>query len=513
MSPAAGYGEREVKHRGLITLSIMAATIMQALDTTIANVALPHMQGSFSVAQDQVTWVLTSYIVAAAIATPLTGWLATTYGTRRLLLLSIVGFTVASVLCGLAGSIYQMVLFRLLQGVCGAALVPLAQSVLIDINPPHRQGSAMAIWGAGVMLGPILGPTLGGWLTDQYDWRYVFYINVPIGILAFSGLVLFLRETAQNKRSFDFFGFAMLSLGVGALQLMLDRGELKDWLNSTEIRIELALAITGFWVFIVHAATSKNPFINLGIFKDRNFAAGQVLMFLIGVVLYGSTALLPTMLQNLYNYPVVTAGWLMTPRGIGTMLSMLMVGRLTNIVDVRFLMLLGFCVTGYSFWVPTHWTLDMGWSPFVWAGVGQGIGMGLLFVPLSLACFGTLAPKYRNEATAIYSLVRNVAGSIGISIFEAYLDRSIQGNHQTLAAQVTPFNEALREPAASAMWDIHSTLGLSALNFELTRQATIIAYLDNFMLMAIVSLAAIPLLLLLKHIDPRRGRGGAAVAE
>jgi len=512
MSARGGTGSGRMGHPGLITLSVMAATVMQALDTTIANVALPHMQGSFSVAQDQITWVLTSYIVAAAIATPLTGWLATTYGTKRLLLMSIAGFTVASLLCGVAGSIYQMVFYRFVQGICGAALVPLAQSVLIDINPPSKQGSAMALWGAGVMLGPILGPTLGGWLTDHYNWRYVFYINLPIGILAFAGLMLFLRETAQNRRSFDFFGFAMLSLGVGALQMMLDRGQLKDWLSSTEICVELALAITGFWVFLVHSATSRNPFINLAIFKDRNFAAGQVLMFMIGVVLYASTALLPTLLQELYDYPVVAAGWLMTPRGIGTMASMLVVGRIANKVDVRILMLAGFCVTGYSFWMPTHWSLQMGWQPFVWAGIGQGIGMGLLFVPLSLSCFGTLQPQFRNEGTAIYSLVRNVAGSIGISVAEAYLARSIQTNHQIIAAQVTPFNGALQNPSIAAFWNTHSLPGLSALNAEVTRQATMIAYLDNFMLMAVISVCAIPLLILMRRINPHRGRA-PAVAE
>jgi MFS transporter, DHA2 family, multidrug resistance protein len=509
----AGAHVTEVKHHGLITISIMAATMMQALDTTIANVALPYMQGTFSVAQDQITWVLTSYIVAAAIATPLTGWLASNFGTKRVFVLSIIGFTVASALCGIAGSIYQIVFYRLVQGICGAALVPLAQSVLLDINPPSRQGRAMAIWGVGVMLGPILGPTLGGWLTEHYSWRYVFYINVPIGILAAFGLALFLHESTHNRRSFDFFGFAMLSLGIGALQMMLDRGELKDWFGSTEIKIELGLAIAGFWVFLVHAATSKNSFINLRIFKDWNFSAGQILMFLIAMVLYASTALLPTLLQELYNYPVETAGWLMTPRGIGTMGSMMIVGRLTNKVDVRILMVVGFAIGAYGFWLPTQWSLEMGWQPVVWAGIFQGIGMGLLFVPLSLSCFGTLAPHLRNEGTAIYSLVRNIGGSIGISVAEAYLANSIQANHQTLAAHASPYNSALQAPGVASIWNLHSTAGLGALNFEVTRQATMIAYLNDFMMMALITVCAMPLLLLLRRIDPRRGRGGPAAAD
>lgn len=509
---AAAYGAREVKHHGLITLSIMAATMMQALDTTIANVALPYMQGTFSVAQDQITWVLTSYIVAAAIATPLTGWLATSFGTKRIFVVSIIGFTISSAMCGIAGSIYQIVLYRLLQGVCGAALVPLAQSVLLDINPPARQGRAMAIWGVGVMLGPILGPTLGGWLTEHYSWRYVFYINVPIGILAAVGLGMFLHETEQRRRSFDFFGFAMLSLGVGALQMMLDRGELKDWFGSTEILIELALSIAGFWIFLVHASTSKNSFINLSIFKDWNFSAGQILMFLIAMVLYASTALLPTLLQELFNYPVETAGWLMTPRGIGTMGSMMIVGRLTNKIDVRLLMFVGFAISAYFFWLPTGWTLDMGWWPVAWAGIGQGVGMGLLFVPLSLSCFGTLDPKFRNEGTAIYSLIRNIGGSIGISLAEANLSSSIQANHQIVAAQVTPFNGALHVPGIASIWNLHSVAGLSALNFEVTRQATMLGYLDDFMLMTVATVCAIPLLALLRRIDPHR-RGGPVAAD
>jgi len=512
MSPAGSHGGA-VKHHGLITASIMAATMMQALDTTIANVALPYMQGTFSVALDQVTWVLTSYIVAAAIATPLTGWLATSFGTKRVFVISIIGFTLASALCGIAGSIYQIVFYRLVQGVCGAALVPLAQSVLLDINPPAHQGRAMALWGVGVMLGPILGPTLGGWLTEHYSWRYVFYINVPIGILAAFGLALFLHESPQNRRSFDFFGFAMLSLGLGALQMMLDRGELKDWFGSTEIKIELGLAIVGFWVFLVHAATSKNSFINLRIFKDWNFSAGQILMFLIAMVLYASTALLPTLLQELFNYPVETAGWLMTPRGIGTMASMMVVGRLTNLIDVRLLMAAGFAIGAYGFWLPTEWSLGMGWEPVVWAGIFQGIGMGFLFVPLSLSCFGTLAPQMRNEGTAIYSLVRNIGGSIGISVAEAYLANSIQANHQILATHVTPYNSALHAPGVASIWNLHSTLGLSALNFEVTRQATMIAYLNDFMMMAVITVCAVPLLLLLRRIDPRRGRGGSAAAD
>lgn len=513
MSPAASAHSGEGLNRGIITAAVMLATIMQTLDSTIANVALPHMQGSFSVAQDEVTWVLTSYIVAAAIATPLTGWLASAYGTKRLLLGSMAGFTAASVLCGLAGSIFQMVAFRFLQGICGAALVPLAQTMLLNIYPREKAGSAMAIWGAGVMLGPIIGPTLGGWLTDTYNWRWVFYINVPIGVAAFAALWVFARETGQNRRSFDFFGFAMLSIAVGSLQLMLDRGEYKDWLASTEIRIELGVAIACFWVFLVHSATWIHPFVNLALFKDRNFASGNVIMFLVSVVILASTALLPTLLQLVLNYPVVTAGFLMTPRGFGTVLAMLMVGRITSRVDTRLLMFGGFVISAYAFWLPAGWSIEMGWWPVASTGFIQGFGLGLIFVPLSLSAFATLPVQYRSEATALFSLVRNIGGSIGISIAENYLSRSIQANHQAIAAKVTPFNEALRDPAVSSFWNIHSTLGLSALNREVTLQATMMAYLDCFVLMAVICAAMIPLLLIMHRARPAGGPAAHASVE
>jgi MFS transporter, DHA2 family, multidrug resistance protein len=504
--------QREGLNRGIVTAAVMLATIMQTLDSTIANVALPHMQGSFSVAQDEVTWVLTSYIVAAAIGTPLTGWLATNFGTKRLLLGSMAGFTVASVLCGLAGSIYQIVAFRFAQGICGAALVPLAQTILLNIYPREKAGGAMAIWGAGVMLGPIIGPTLGGWLTDAYNWRWVFYINVPIGIIAFLTLAKFAQESPTHRRGFDFFGFAMLSLAVGTLQLMLDRGGLKDWFSSNEILIELGIALAAFWVFLVHCATSANPFVTLGLFKDRNFSSGNVLMFLVSLVIYSSTALLPTLLQVVLNYPVVSAGVLMTPRGFGTVFSMLLVGKLTNRFDARLLMLIGFLISAYSFWIPSGWSLDVDWLPITLAGVGQGIGMGLVFVPLSLVTFGTLPQSHRNEATALFSLIRNVGGSIGISLAESYLARTSQATHEAIASTVTPYNQSLWDPSIAAIWNLHTTQGLAAINAEVTQQASMIAYLHCFALMAAICVVMIPMLLIMRHVRQQPGRGAAHAA-
>ena len=509
MSPASSAAGPVVQNRGLIVVSIMLATIMQALDTTIANVALPYMQGSLSAAQDQISWVLTSYIVAAAIMTPVTGWVTGRFGIKRVFLLSVAGFTVASLLCGNAGSLGEMVAFRLLQGVFGAALVPLSQSVLLDIYPKEQQGQAMAIWGAGIMVGPILGPTLGGWLTFNYNWRWVFYINLPVGILAFLGILTFVRETRRNHgHRFDFLGFALLSLGVGALQIMLDRGEQNDWFGSTEILIECALAMSGFWMFAWWTSVADRPFLSPSLLKDGNFVASCILIFVVGIILYATLALLPPMLQNLMDYPVTTAGLVMMPRGVGTMLAMIVIGRLISRIDVRLLLLAGLAITTFSLYQMAQYSLTMDWRPIVWVGVVQGVGLGFLFVPLSTVAFATLPPSMRAEAAGIFSLLRNVGGSIGISLVVTVLDRMTQTVHASLAAQLTPFNPALHLPAIRQLWNIHTATGLATLNQEVTRQAAMIAYLDDYKLMMVVTLAAVPMLLLLRRARPA---GGAPV--
>ncbi|HZB90092.1 MAG TPA: DHA2 family efflux MFS transporter permease subunit [Stellaceae bacterium] len=495
-----------VPNRALITASIMLATIMQALDTTIANVALPYMQGSLSASQDQITWVLTSYIVAAAVMTPVTGWITGRLGLKRVFLVSVAGFTVSSILCGWAGTLGEMVLFRLLQGIFGAALVPLSQSVLLDINPREKQGQAMAIWGAGIMVGPILGPTLGGWLTFNYNWRWVFYINVPVGILAFLGIMLFVRDTRRDRGlRFDFIGFGLLSLGVGALQIMLDRGEQQDWFGALEIIIECALAVCGFWMFVMWTSIADRPFLSPVLLRDRNFVGSCILIFIVGIILYATLALLPPMLQDLMNYPVTTAGVVMMPRGVGTMFAMLAVGRLINRLDVRLLLLFGLGVTIFSLYQMTDYSLEMDYWPIIWAGLIQGVGLGFLFVPLSTVAFGTLDPAYRAQAAGFFSLVRNVGGSIGISMVETLQDRMTQTVHASLASTLSPFQAALHLPAVQRFWDMHTTHGLAALNQEVTRQAAMIAYIDNFKFMMLVTAVAVPLLLLLRRSRPPAG--------
>ncbi|HEV2678058.1 MAG TPA: DHA2 family efflux MFS transporter permease subunit [Aliidongia sp.] len=486
-------------HRAAITVCVMLATIMQALDTTIANVALPYMQGSLSASQDQINWVLTSYIVAAAIMTPPTGWLAGRFGRKRLFLVAVVGFTVASILCAIATSLPQIVLYRLLQGVFGASLVPLSQAVLLDIYPREQQGSAMAMWGVGVMVGPILGPTLGGWLTEHYDWRWVFYINLPIGILTFIGLSTFLSETARNAAAkLDWFGFGMLSLAIGALQMMLDRGEQLDWFSSIEIITEATVSAVAFYLFLVHSFTAKNPFVPLRLFRDRNFATGIGFIFVVGIILLATLALLTPFLQTLMGYPVVTAGLVLAPRGVGTMLAMLVVGRLVGRVDARLLILSGLSLTTLALWQMTHFTQDVSQGALIESGFIQGAGLGLIFVPLSTNTFGTLAPADRAQGTGLFSLMRNLGSSIGISVVFSLLTSETQVNHADLATRITPFNRLLQAPPFDHFWNPATLAGRAALDAELTRQATLIGYLDAFKLMLIVSVLAMPLVLLLR---------------
>ena len=500
MNHAASH--REVENRALLVVSVMLATLMQALDTTIANVALPNMQGTLSATQDEVSWVLTSYIVAAAIATPATGWLASVFGRRRLLLIAVTGFTVASILCGIATDIGQMVLFRLLQGLFGAALVPVSQSTLLDVFPREKHGAAMAMWGMGVMVGPILGPPLGGWLTDNYSWHWVFLINVPVGALCLFGVAASLPADDTQSSRFDWRGFAFLAVGIGALQMMLDRGQIKDWFDASEIRVEAALAFLGFYLYAVHWMTASRSFVDLGLFRDRNFFASNVFIFVIGIVLFATMALLPPYLQTLMNYPVVTVGVLLAPRGIGTLIAMLVVGRLlARGADARIVAGIGMLITVYSMWMMTQWTSDVPQWDIIVAGVVQGVGVGLVFVPVSTVAYSTLPMAARTEAAGIYSLTRNIGSSVGISIMMALLARGTQINHAELAARLTPFGAG----ALPQLGGLSATANLAALNGEVTRQAATIAYLNDFWLMMVLTLVAIPLLALLrpvKHIGP-----------
>jgi DHA2 family multidrug resistance protein len=496
----AATGKTASPTRTIVTICAMIATLMQALDNTIANVALPYMQGTFSTTLDQITWVLTSYIVAAAIMTAPVGWLAARFGRKNFFVACVTGFTVASILCGLAETLPQMVVFRLLQGMFGAALVPLSQVTMLDLYPIEQRGNAMAIWGMGVMVGPILGPTLGGYLTDIYNWRWVFYINLPFGIVAAAGLWLFMQDTGRNSRlQFDWTGFAVLSLGIGALQLMLDRGEQLDWFGSTEIMIEAVLAGLGTYLFIVHMLTADKPFIPPALFRDANFVSGILVMLAMGMVLLASSALLAPYLQNLSGYSVSQAGLLMVPRGVGTMIAMLIAGRSVNRIDPRLLILAGVVMLAGTMWEMAGWTPNVSaWSLTVTTLI-QGVGLGFVFIPLNVISFGTLPPELRTDGTAMFSLMRNVGGAIGISITSFLLAQNTQIIHARIAEQVTPFNRMLQSGGAYLFWNMTKPQGLAALNTEITRQAQIMAYANDFMLMFLVSLTVALLLLFMRR--------------
>src|SRR4051794_37367953 len=498
--------------RLIVTVGVMMAVLLQVLDTTIANVALPHMQASLSATQDTINWVLTSYIVSSAIALPISGWLADKVGRKRLLLISVAGFTIASVMCATATSLTEMVLFRAFQGIGGAFIVPLAQATLFDINPREKHGQAMALFGGGVMIGPILGPVLGGWLTDNYNWRWVFLVNLPVGILCWLLMARFMPKTETHQRRFDMFGFILLGLALIGLQLFLDRGEQKDWLSSWEIRAELGVAIAAAWMFVVHMVTSKSPLFERSMFKDRNFATGMVFMAVTGVLLLAGLALLPPLLQTLYGYSVLQSGFLTAPRGVGTLISMLMAGRLVGKIDSRLLVGIGVVLMGTSLWMMTGFAIDQPSRPVIVSGVVQGLGLGLIFVPLQTLAFETLAPRMRTTAAALLNLSRNIGGSVGISVVSAELVRMAQVSHADLAAHIT--EQTIPTANATFIQTAIPTAGplaLAIINGEITRQALFIAYLDVFKLMMLVTFAVLPLLLFMKRGN-KVGSGGPAHA-
>jgi MFS transporter, DHA2 family, multidrug resistance protein len=463
-------------------------------------VALPYMQGSLSASGDEITWVLTSYITAAAIMTAPVGWLAARFGRKNFFVTTLIGFTVASMLCGAAQSLPQMVAFRLLQGVFGAALVPLSQATMLDIYPPEQRGQAMAIWGVGVMIGPILGPTLGGYLTELYNWRYVFYINLPFGILAVAGLMIFMPNAkAQSSMRFDWIGFGVLAMGLGGLQMMLDRGQDQDWFSSTEIITETVLGCLGIYLFVIHLFTNAHPFIRPSLFKDLNFSSGLAMMFAMGTILVSSSALMAPWLQNLGNYPVATAGLVMAPRGIGTMAAMMLAGRLSARADPRVLMGIGILMLVWSLWVMTGWTPDVSERTVAVTIVIQGFGLGFVFIPLQVVAFATLAPELRTDGASMFSLARNIGAAIGVSITSMMLVRNTQVLHAEIGSYVNPFNRALQHGAAQHMLDPAQHHGAALLDQMVNQQAQIIAYVDDYKLMIITTLPAILLLFLMRR--------------
>lgn len=498
MSASAASSAVPGLRRNMVTICAMTATIMQALDTTIANVALPYMQGSLSASQDQINWVLTSYIVAAAIMTAPVGWVANRFGRKKIFIICSAGFTVASVMCGVAQDISQMVLFRLLQGVFGAALVPLSQAVMLDSYALHERAKAMSIWGMGVMLGPIMGPSLGAWLTETYSWHWVFFVNLPFGIVTVAGLMIFMDETKKNlELKFDWLGFAALAIGIGSMQLALDRGEQLDWLESKEIIAEAIISMVGFYYFFAHSFTTSKPFIQFAIFKDKNFVGGCVFMAVMGLVLYSTMALSSPYLQNVIGYPILTAGLLLATRGSGTFVAMMLVGRVMRYIEARTLIMSGMALMSASLFIMTKWTDQTGVPEIVVVSIAQGFGLGLVFVPLSTVAFLTLPNHLRTDGTSMLTLMRNVASSIGISIVIAQLTSGTTRTHAILSEHITPFNNALQMPDVRAMIDMTTDGGRALADAMVTIQAQIIAFALDYQMVMLVTLCAIPLALMI----------------
>ena len=490
----------------------MLAMLMQTLDSTIANVALPYMQGSMSASSDEITWVLTSYVIAAAIMTAPVGWMARRFGRKRLFIGAVMGFTVASMLCGAAQTLEQLVGFRLLQGMCGAAIAPLSQATMLDIYPFSKRAQAMAMFSMGVTLGPVMGPTLGGWLTDAYSWRFVFYVNLPFGILAIVGLMVFMRETpSEANLRFSWYGFAMLATGCGFLQLMLDRGQELDWFASGEIIAEATIAALGFYLFIVHMTVADKPFLSPGLFKDINFSSGMVMVFCVSSVMLSSSALLAPYLQNLAGYPVYTAGWAMAPRGLGTIMAMFLASRLGMRVDQRKIMACGLLVLGWALWQMSTWTPDITQAQMMATLVLQGFSVGLVFNPMSVMAYTTLSAQMRGEGTALQSLARNIGSAIGISVTSFTLSRGVQATHAEIVAGITPFTRTLQMgDAASRVLNPATPHGAAMMDALVNQQAEIIAYNNDFRLM---TLTVVPPMLLLFLMRRHRRPEVAAIGD
>ena len=493
--------EVEVRHRGLLMAAVLSAMIMQVLDATIANVALPRMQSSLGANQDEISWVLTSYMVCTAVMLPASGWLTSRFGARRVFITSVSLFIAASMLCGTATSLPEIVLFRMLQGLGGALIAPLAQSTLFDINPPSQQARAMSWFGIGVMVGPISGPMLGGWLTENFNWRWVFLINLPVGLACLTGLWLLMPERPRRPRQFDLPGWTLIGAALASSQLLLDRGHQIDWFDSPEAWVEATVFVCALWMFAVHQATAERPLFPREVLKNANMMLATGVMFCLGVLLFAVSGLLPGFFQHLMGFPVMISGELLAVRGTGVVLSTPLAGWLVTRVDPRLVAATGIGIMIFSLNMMSGWTLEMTGPQQIMASVVQGFGMGFVFVPLNLLAFATLDPKLRTDGASLFNLARNMGASIGIAVVTVLLARNTQVSHSDMVAKVTTERLGM-DPGQFGQLGDAATSALMTLDAMVYREAAMIAYLDDFWLLKACSLAALPLVLLLK--PPRR---------
>jgi DHA2 family multidrug resistance protein len=497
----------KAKHPGLLLVAVMMITLTQFLDATIANVALPHMQTALGASSESIAWVLTSFIIVSAVFTPITGWLSERVGSRRLFLWSAGAFLASSAACGASTSLAEMVAFRALQGLSVAFFAPLAQTVLFDISPPSKHASNMALFGLIIMVAPITGPFLGGYLTEYLNWRWIYYVNLPIGIPALVIIWWLLPSRPLTRRKLDLTGFALLAIALCGVQLMLDRGQHKDWFDSPEIVFELVIAISAFWVFLVHTRFTKTPLFNPALFRDPNFMVGALFMVVLGVTVIGVSTILPIMFQSLYRYSVIDAGLLMAPRGFGVIITTLLAPRLMKRFDFRAIVVMGYCIAGWSLMLMSGWSLDAGARQFVMASFIQGLGVGFIMTPMNIVAFATLRDDLRPEGSALLGLFRNIGGSVGVSVIVTMLARNQQVSHADLAAHVT--SSTIPGMDLSAVYDRLPGIGaggLAVIDAEVNRQAMMIAFIDNFYMLIWVLAAFAPLVLLLRK--PKGFAGG-----
>ena len=474
------------------------ASLLHAINMSTAYVALPNIQGNLSARPDQIGWIITAFVVATAVGTVLTGWLSGRFGRRRVFLGSIVGFTVTSALCGIAGGFESLVFYRVLQGFVSAPLLPISQAIMLDTYPRRLHGFAMSIWSLGMIMGPILGPTIGALLTEYYGWRYLFSINIPMGVAAFVAILFTLPEAETRKQALDWIGVTSLIVGVSCLQLVLDRGERLDWFDSPEIIIEAVIAVLAMYIFVVHSLTHPRPYINLEIFKDRNFVVGLSLIFMFGIAVFSSLFLLPLFLQNVQDYPVLSAGWIVSVRGIGTMFAMLMGGTLADRFPAKYLILFGLICVGVSNYSMTQWTSEVQFDEIVWITVVNGYGMGLMWVTLTTVTFSTLAPNFRVEGASLFALIRSIGASMGTSVIVAILVRSSQVNYIEMRNHINTFTESLNVLGMPPSWNLDSAAGVAALQKLVLAQAEMVAYLNAFVFLVAVAFVAMPLVFLFK---------------
>ena len=505
--------ELETGNYPLMIVGVMAASLLQILDTTIANVALPHMQSALGATVDTITWVLTSYIIASAVALPITGWLADRIGARRLFIGSVAGFILASMLCGLAQNLEEMVAFRALQGVAGAFIAPLSQSFMLDATRPSRHPQIMAIWGMGIMIGPILGPILGGWLTETANWRWVFFVNLPVGIASLAILIAYLPKRPQRERRFDITGFLLLAVALASFQLMLDRGAQEDWLASAEIWTYLVLTLSATWMVVIHFAKAPAPMFERKLFADRNFAIALAFMIVIGIVMFAVMALLPPMLQNLFGYGVIDTGIVLMPRGVGILVSMQLSGLMMRRgIDARPVVASGFLICAFSLWQMAHWSLEVDEAHVIISGLLQGLGMGLVFIPLQVSAFATLSPAMRTDGSSLLNLFRSLGASAGIAWMTVLLARNIQTSHADLGQHVTAATGSVVDFSTIDRFQTLGDTAMTLIDAEVNRQAAMIAYVDDFWLMMWITLAAAPLAFLMRG-NKGRAAGPMALSE